>query len=413
MYNLGQLLYKIDSKGKIREWMIDVVDKGSHASIITTAGLQDGKKVETVIDIYDGKNIGRSNETDYFTQAVSEALASAELKLRGEYRTSIEDTEHQVLRSGIRAPLLAHKYHPEGLQKSSKTLDKMGIRDQIIYVSPKLDGNRALIKITPTENRDSCEAVMYTRKGDIMPVQLESILSGVRERYKGLFVDPTTQKFPEHTKEVILDGELFSDKMTFNELNGHLKRKDKQDTEALSKIKYHLYDVMLDKGYKERYELIQGWATDYIEIVPSYEVTATDENIKEKLEQFLAEGHEGLMIRLLDKPYENKRSWQLVKYKVFESFEAKLIGLEEDARGGGLIGAFILEMPTPSVDRDGNAITTFKAGVSGFTQEEQIEITLQFVDKYLGTQATIECFGLSEYFVPRFPKVKELDRRDI
>lgn len=410
-YTLGQTLYKLDSKGKVREWKIEVVDNGTFASIVTTAGLQDGKQVVNTVDVYEGKNIGKANETTYYTQAVSEALATAELKLRGEYRTSLENVEHQTLRSGIKAPMLAQKYSKDGSQSGSKTLEKMKLQGQKIHVQPKLDGNRCLIKVAPTADLSDCEVTFYTRKGDVMPVQLPHIADEVAKAYGSVFF---ADGFSPDTPEMVLDGELFSNEMSFNELNGHLKRKDSADATQLEKIKYHLYDVMLDKPYNERYErlkyLLEAFSSDYnkqmehIHLIPSYEIDASDETINDFLVKFLEEGHEGLMIRRLDTPYENKRSWQLCKVKTFEDAEYELVDIEEDARGG-IVGAFVMKLPVPSTNRDGKMIMTFNAGVSGLTQQEGAKM-LANKEAYIGKQATVEYFGLSEYGIPRFPKLK-------
>jgi DNA ligase 1 len=394
-YKLGQEIYKLDSKSKLRVWKIDVVDYGRYAEIITTAGLQDGKKAKTVIPIHEGKNIGKSNETTYYTQAVSEALASAELKLRGEYRFTIEELEHQVLRSGIVAPMLAHKYDPTMKQSSSKNLEKWGILETKIHVQPKYDGNRCLIKLTP----ETGTGTMYTRKGDVMPVQLRHILTQIDENWNGL-------------EEVILDGELFSNEMTFNELNGHLKRKTSQDAEALSKFNFMLYDIVSSKGYSERYNALQAFASHNVVVVPSFPIIASETAIDEKLNEFLNEGHEGLMIRRLDIPYENKRSKSLLKYKVFEDKEFIIIGVEEDAREG-MIGKFVLQLDVPNaVDRQGKPLVEFRAGVKDMTQEDCRNIW-DNQDKYIGKTATVEFFGRSEYGVPRIPKVKQINRSDI
>lgn len=400
-YTLGNTLYKLDSKGKVREWKIEVVDNGTHATIVTTAGLQDGKQVVNSIDIYEGKNVGKSNETTYYTQAVSEALATAELKLRGEYRTELDTTQHQTLRSGIKAPMLAQKYDATGKQSSSKTLEKMKLEGEKIHVQPKLDGNRCLIQITPNEDGQSATGVMHTRKGDVMPVQLKHILNEVLQNYYEIFSGDGGLHEPI---EITLDGELFSTEMSFNELNGHLKRKDSKDPEQLAKIKFHLYDVMSEKPYSERYEMITSFASEHVELIPSYEIEANDGLINEFLERFLAEGHEGLMIRRLDMPYENKRSWQLCKVKVFEDAEYELVDIEEDARGG-FVGAFVMKLSTPSINRDGKTVHTFNAGVRSLTHEEGAKMLANKQD-YIGKTATIEYFGLSEYSIPRFPKLK-------
>lgn len=404
-----QTIYKLDSKGKQRVWSIwvegDANSATAPATIRIESGLLEGKKVNEAIEITSGKNLGKANATTPYTQAVSEAQAKLELKLRGEYVKELSQVSQGVLRSGISAPMLAQKYHPTGAQSGSKTLEKMKIKGQKIHVQPKLDGNRCLIKIEATAS--GVKAGMYTRKGDIMPVQLVHISLPLVDAYIAM-----TQDNPE-AEPMIVDGELFSNEMSFNELNGHLKRKDSQDPEALAKIKYHVYDVMLDKPYDKRYKVLEEHfkdISDSIEVIPSYEIVATDDNIKEKLEEFLAEGHEGLMIRVPNKGYENKRAWQLVKVKLFEDAEFKIVGLERNAMGR--LGGVIVELPEPTTDRDGKVVTTFKAGLGkGITHEDGMAMLANEKD-YIGKMATVEYFGKSEYSIPRFPKYKGV-RTDI
>ncbi len=162
---------------------------------------------------------------------------------------------------------------------------------------------------------------------------------------------------------------------------------------------------MEDAPYLDRLSKLYHFATkDNVFVTPSYEIVATYENLLEYLERFLALGYEGLMIRTMDKGYENKRSWSLLKYKVFEDEEFELVGFEEDNRGG-FVGAYIMKLPEPVTDRDGKVLTTFKAGASGQSQDERAEM-LTHPENYLGRQATICFFGRSEYGVPRFGKLK-------
>lgn len=392
----GELLYKLDSKGKVRIWWIYVQEySAGHADIVMESGLEGGKLVVNSIRITEGKNIGKANETTPFEQAVKEAQAKVELQLRSGYVRDKADLKQFTLGSGIPAPMLAQKYSPDGSQKGSKTLAKMKIEGEIIHVQPKYDGNRCLMKLTP----DGVE--LYTRKGDRMlpiPHLEEQIFASyqlMNNNSLGISLDG-----------LILDGELFTDKFSFNTLNGLLRKEDKteQQQEMLRQIDYRLYDVMTDEGYEERQRLIRAFRSQNVDVVPTYEIRATDDEIKKYLEKFLSEGHEGLMIRVLGKGYENKRSWQLVKCKLFEDEEFELSDIEEDARGG-FVGAFIMKMNEPSVDRDGKPITEFKAGVSGLSQEEGAEM-LKNKANYIGRIATVEFFGRSEYGVPRFPKLK-------
>jgi len=371
-------LYHKDSVGKIRVWTISVIHHTTSSETIIETGLLDGAKVKNTTFIEEGKNFGKSNETNHQMQAIAEAQSKIASKIKEGYVEKIEDVrESSILGSGIPAPMLANKHHPTGEQKGSKTLAEMKILNKEIIVQPKLDGNRCLIKVS------NGEAVMHTRSGDIMPVQLDHILSDVL-------------KTPVTKQEFILDGELYSDKFSFNKLNGLIKRitPSDEDIEERKNIKYHLYDVMSDEGYEKRNAFIQRFASKNIIVIPSYTIVATDDIIKDYLEVFLALGHEGLMIRQLGVPYEYKRTWQLCKVKVFEDEEFKLVGFEEDRRGG-FVGAFTMQIGD----------STFNAGASGQSEEERAYIWTH-QDEFIGKMATVCFFGRSEYGVPRFPKFK-------
>jgi len=380
-------LYQLDSAGNTKVWIIEDVIHSSlgrsadYSKIVIKSGRLNGSLVENVTEIHEGKNEGKANETNHYTQAVAEMESKIKLQLRKGYVYNLEDAKSSaILGSGIPQPMLAQKYCRDGKQKGSKTLKQLGLVGKTIIVQPKLDGNRCMIKI---ENH---VATMYTRKGDVMPVQLNHILQGIMEQ----------NLYPYEL--VILDGELFSEEISFNTLNGLIKKVTvtSEDKEKRKLIKFHLYDVMFIEGYEKRSKFIQAFAdVKNIEIVPSYEIVASDDTIQHWLEKFLKEGHEGLMIRQLGMPYEHKRTWQLCKVKVFEDEEFKLVGFEEDVRGG-FVGAFTMQ------DKKGNR---FNAGASGQSVEERVEMWNN-PDKYIGKLATVEFFGRSEYGIPRFPKFK-------
>ena len=374
-------LYQKDTGGRVKVWTIDVKKYRDYSEITIQSGKLGGKLVQNITKVTQGKNIGRSNETDHFTQAVSEMESTILNQLRKGYVSDLDKVQSSaVLGSGIPAPMLAQKYSKDGSQHGSKTLDQLKIRGKKIIVQPKLDGNRCLIRVI------NGKAVMYTRKGDVMGVQLEHIINDILEN----------DYHPQ--EEVILDGELFSTEISFNTLNGLIKRVNAtpEEIEKRKLIKFNLYDVMLNTGYENRLRKIQHYASDNILVVPSHLINAEDDYIQTWLETFLLEGHEGLMIRQLGIPYENKRTWQLCKVKVFEDAEFQLIGFEEDVRGG-FVGAFVM--------RDGSDGKVWNAGASGQSVEERTEMWNN-QEKYLGKMATVEYFGFSEYSVPRFPKFK-------
>lgn len=372
-------LYHKDSVGKIRVWTISVIHYNDSTDTIIETGLLDGAKVKNVTTIGEGKNFGKINETNHETQSLAEAQSKILSKLKEGYVEKIEDVrDASILGSGIPAPMLANKHHPIGMQKGSKTLSEMKVLNKEIVVQPKLDGNRCLIKV------DGKSAIMYTRSGDIMPVQLKNILDDVLKTYV-------------KRQDFILDGELYSDKFSFNKLNGLIKRitVSKEDIEERKNIKYHLYDVMSDEGYEKRNIFLQRFASKNIIVIPSFNIIATDANIKKYLELFLSQGHEGLMIRQLHIPYEYKRTWQLCKVKVFEDSEFELVDFEEDKRGN-FVGAFTMKNDKGQI---------FNAGASGQSEEERTYMWLH-KDKFIGKMATVCYFGFSEYGIPRFPKFK-------
>src|SRR6476620_8135379 len=119
-------LYKLNNNQKPIQWSIKVVPPVQDmpfATIVIETGLVDGKKFEQRLDILEGKNLGKVNATTPYTQALTEAKSKIEQQLRGGYVTDIKNVKKSgTLGSGIPQPLLAHKYHPTGAQKGSKTL---------------------------------------------------------------------------------------------------------------------------------------------------------------------------------------------------------------------------------------------------------------------------------------------------
>lgn len=379
-------LYQLDTNNNVKVWEIGVRNNLTYSEIVVRSGRLNGKMVENVSIITAGKNDGRSNETNHYTQALSEMESTIKNQIRKGYVYELKDAKNSaVLGSGIPAPMLAQKYDKDGKQKGSKTLKQLGLEGKEIIVQPKLDGNRCMIKV------ENGTATMWTRKGDLMPVQLSHIIGDV----EGLVLNGII----DIKGNFILDGELFSNEISFNTLNGLIKRV-KASLEEIEKrkfIKFHIYDVMLNDGYEVRSKIVKEFETENIVVVPSFKIRANEEVIQEHLERFLNDGHEGLMIRQLGMGYDNKRSWQLLKVKVFEDEEFELIGFDEDVRKG-FVGAFALK------DKKGNI---FRAGASGQSVEERTEM-LNNPKKYIGKMATICFFGRSEYGIPRFPKFKSI-----
>lgn len=383
-------LYQKDSRGNIKVWTMKVVDKGKHSEMISHSGIEGGKMTEDVTIISEGKNIGRSNETDPYEQAILEAQSKIDGKIREGYVADKKDIkESSELGGGIKAPMLAHKYDPKGQQNGSKTLDQLKLKGKRGSVQPKFDGHRRLIKLTPTS------VTQYTRKGDVSE-SLPHISEQLMAMSKKIFA------IAGIPKEIFIDGEAFTDEVSFNELSGLLRREKghtEEELEKRSKINIRLYDVFLEFGYETRYALLTNFASKNIIVVENHVIELTDANLQKYLDKFLGEGHEGLMIRQHGIPYEHKRTWQLMKMKIFEDEEFEIVGGEESVKKG-MLGAFIVK------DKKGNEFRTSLK----FSHPERKEMW-ENLKKYVGQQATVEFFGRSEYGIPRFPKTKAI-RKD-
>lgn len=385
-------LYQKDTKGRTKLWGIEVIDKNTHAEILVQSGLIDGAITSEITVIDKGLNLGKANATTPYTQALAEAQSKIEKKIRAGYVENLSEVrEAKELGSGIKGPMLAQKFDNTKKQASSKNLDDLKLRGKKIFTQRKKDGNRCKVII------DSNGISMWTRKGDQQPL-LTHITDTIVENFIKASKETGLDRFE-------LDGEIFTTAYSFNRLNGLIKREKKtaEDIELCKQIKFHLYDIDLPIGYEERYKIIQHFASSTVHIEEAEEIVATPENITTKLEKYLAEGEEGLMIRVPGVPYENKRSWSLLKVKIFEDMEFEIVGFEESTRRG-MVGAVICKMDCAAKDRDGKPIVTFKAGLQA-SHEEATEIWNN-KNKYIGKQGTVTYFCRSEYSVPRFPKFK-------
>jgi len=111
----------------------------------------------------------------------------------------------------------------------------------------------------------------------------------------------------------------------------------------------------------------------------------------------LAQGYEGSMLRT-NGFYEQKRSYNLQKFKDFQDTEATIIGFEEGkGKRSGTLGKFIM------VDDDGNVFGCPPG--KGFDYAD-LGVMLQDIDSYLGKRATFTFFQRTKADSYRHPMYK-------
>ena len=153
-------------------------------------------------------------------------------------------------------------------------------------------------------------------------------------------------------QSLILDGELYSDTLTFQELVGLVKRVTLKpgNDEQMLQVSLRVYDcVHLMKAsadFTERYDLITK-VTDgakYLTLVENITVNNESE-IHQAQARFVEEGYEGAMVRNQKGAYAiGKRSADLQKVKTFLDGEYKIVGFTEAT--GNDAGTVIWECET-------------------------------------------------------------------
>ncbi len=313
VYNF-ETLYGKDIKGKIKTWKIKVERYTDYSVIVTIYGYD--KLMETRRQVNSGKNLNKSNMTTPYTQAIAEATSKWTKKRDIEkFYTGKSDMLEMInVKENNPLPMLAHDYK----KHKSKIIYPC-------YVQYKLDGMRCIYNTTTGQ--------ISTRQGKEYNIVKES-----GKLYEEL------QRLP---KGLILDGELYTNKLNFEVLGVLRKTKKltKEEFDNLQKIEYHIYDIINNEDmFEKRNEKIQTLNLSSRDKKSSYEKliyvqtysVKNEEEIKKYHTKFLEDGYEGTMIRNTNSLYKTKqRSSDLLKYKDFEDGEFEIIDytIEKDTSG--------------------------------------------------------------------------------
>ena len=404
------MLYGVEKNGKIKTWEANIYLKGTdmksgHAFATIEHGQQDGKKQMTVRDYTEGKNIGKKNETTPLHQCIAETRKKwLDKKEKESYQETVptvtmqKEEESDLQTQTTIAPSAGKKYFPMLAQKFepySKTAKKQTIVFPC-FVQPKLDGLRCIIY------RDSMtgEIRRQSRTGTYFDTMSHIAQS----------LTPFFQKHPD----AVLDGELYTSDIPFEELAGLIKKKKltEQDFIRLSAIKYHIYDIVDEKSaYQKRYTDIKKMFAQvaastassphelppYICLVETIEAK-TEAEFKAEFSRFIEDGYEGIMLRNKRGMYRcNYRSHDLQKYKEFEEDEFRIIGFTQgDGRDKGTV-IWMCET------KEGKEFTVRPRG----TMESRRKL-FESGKKYVGKMLTVIYQELTEEGKPRFPVGKDI-----
>ena len=356
-----QTVYKKTSTGKIQQWRAWVESTATGFLLKVESGQTDGKLTETAGQVIDeGKQKRTAQE-----QAIFEANSKLKKKRDEAYFDTIEAAKTQVKL----LPMLAHSF----------TKRKHNINYPAI-VQRKFDGVRCLARL----NSDGTVTLM-SRKGKEFP-HLNHIKTDVAAN--------------NSDQALVLDGELYSDTLTFQELVGLVKRVTLKpgNDEQMLEVSLRVYDcVHMMNGsadFTERYQIITNLTdgAEYLSLVENVRVS-TESEIHAAQARFVEEGYEGAMVRNLTGAYAiGKRSANLQKVKTFLDGEYLIVGFTEGT--GNETGCVIWECHTPA----GQPFGVRPRG----TQEDR-KVLFQNGSDYIGQRLTVRYQELTDYGVPRFP----------
>jgi len=310
----SQTLYKKSSQGKIEQWSIEVLTFPNHTKrgqysvswfVKQIYGEVGGKRQKKVYFVHEGKNIGKENETTSYTQALKEAKAKFNQKLKQGYVKSLKDAQagitDKIIEGGI-LPMLSGKY--------SKSM-KLSFP---VFVQPKLDGER-------------CIAIKKNGKFTLWSRSRKQIHScpHIIEQLNSMNL----------VGKIFLDGELYKhglDEVELEKLMGSVRKKTPSKESA--QVEFHIYDcgwlnTKLEYDLTHRIQTIQS-LPDYFEHIHVVETVRrfSHHEINFEHDYYVKEGYEGVIVR---NPYslyqQNKRSNDSLKFKKFKESDFKIVGV--------------------------------------------------------------------------------------
>lgn len=366
-------LYAKDSNGNTRIWYME--QKGHLYR--THSGVKDGQIVTSDWSTAEAKNIGKKNATSVNEQATAEIEAKYKKQLKTGYHENENDADAGT------------SYVEPMLAKPLKDLSKKpNFQKENWGMQCKFNGNRCVA------TKDG----LFTRKG---------------ERYMSVpHIENALKPFFEKHPDAVLDGELFNNELRqqLNEINKlirktkHVKACDLEQSEKL--VKYYIYDgygfnsSAYDFGpdcpYSSRKAFIDGnviHLSDYFIQVITH-IVKSEEHMNELFQSLLLDQQEGGMLRLMNAPYEHKRSKNLVKVKAEDDDEAVIVDITDG--DGNWKGA------ATNVTLNWNG-KTFDAVFKG-TYEVRVEILKNKKD-WIGKTVTFLYMGLTGLGTPNYARI--------
>ncbi len=348
-------LYGVDKSGGVKQWSIHT----EGGTVVVQHGKCQGKMQEKKT-VCKPKNLNKANETNSEQQAILEAQSKWNKQYDKYYRETVEEAR-ALLTEGV---MLAQDY--------SK---KPHFLDEEFYVSAKLDG----LRTKTLYNKGVPE--WHSRGGKTYPVPEHLVwqLKALQER----------------TGISSYDGESYIHQVKLQRIQSCVKKPN----ELTPKVQYMIFDVpMLGKDWLQRKEILDDIEKQIVDLPDVHVVLqelCTKQDLESMLHKYLELGYEGLMLRNFGGEYlfQNKRSNDLLKYKVMFDSECKVLSCVSDKNNQG---KFTVEWTNP----DTRIKVQFDLSMNGSQDENHYDNLSQRIGEWV----TFKYQGLTEDGVPTFAR---------
>ncbi|WP_125154389.1 RNA ligase family protein [Clostridium rectalis] len=304
------------------------------------------------------------------------------------------------LKIGITAKTLNKIYGkgfiPEfNVMLANKYFDRIEKVKGEFIITTKLDGGRSVII------KDNGKIKIFTRQGQ----SIEDLVE----------IEEEAKLLPDN---MVYDGELLlrNDKGLKSKDLYRATMKETRKDGIKKNLIFNCFDILPLEDFKngickkpckdrksELHEIMKNLKLKHIIEVPILYIGKDQNTVSELLEKARNNDEEGVMVNISNAPYECKRSNNLLKVKVMQSADLKIIGFEKgDGKFSNTLGKIIVNYKG------------YKVGCgSGFTDEDR-EYIWNNQDKLLGRIAEIQYFeetknqngGISIRF-PVFKSIRE------
>lgn len=190
-----------------------------------------------------------------------------------------------------------------------------------------------------------------------------------------------------------LDGELYTKRGEFEKIQSIVMDKN-PDEKAWQEIKFYVFDApSSEKGLLKRLEKLENFLSknelsgEKIKIIKQIKLR-DNTHLEEILDEIIALGGEGVVVRKPNLAYHHGRSKNDMKYKKFKDAECEVVSLNE---GSGKLKGKLGSVTCETSDKK-----RFKIG-SGFSDEERIN------PPKIGEVITYKFQNLTANGLPRFP----------